>query len=69
MMGHFESVIKENGSIGDICDSGEVSDNVLEHVMRASHLDQVLCLPGGQICQLSIMKEVISCYFTDNLTL
>ena len=38
-MGHFESVIKENGSIGDICDSGEVSDNVLEHVMRASHLD------------------------------
>ena len=66
---YHECFIKEDGSIGDISDIDNVPDNVLEHVMRTPHLDQVLCLPGGQICQLSIMKEVISCYFTDNLTL
>ena len=46
-MVQHECVIVEDDSIGHICDSGEVSDNVLEHVMRAPHLDQVLCLPGG----------------------
>ena len=44
VMVHHEGVIKEDCSIGDIGDSDEIPDNVLEHVMRAPHLDQVLCL-------------------------
>ena len=44
VMVHHEGIIKENCSIGDICDSDQVPDNVLEQVMRASHLDQVLSL-------------------------
>ena len=44
VMVHHEGVIKEDCSIGDIGDSDEIPDNVLEQVMRAPHLDQVLCL-------------------------
>ena len=55
-MVHHECVIVEDGGIGDAGDSGDVPDYVLEHVMRAPHLDQVLCLPAGQLRPLSIMK-------------
>ena len=44
---HKEWFIKEYRSIGDICSCDQVPDNVLEHVMRAPHLDQVLCLLLG----------------------
>ena len=36
---YYESVIIENGSIGDIGDIGKVPDKVLEHFMWALHLD------------------------------
>ena len=39
VMVHHEGVIIEDGSIGDIGDSDQVPDNVLEHVMRSPHLD------------------------------
>ena len=66
---HHECFIKEDGSIGDIGDIDNVPDNVMEHVMRAPHLDQVLCLHRSKICPLAVMKKVILCYFTNNLTL
>ena len=44
VMVHHEGVIKEDCSIGDIGDSDQIPDNVLEEIMRAPHLDQVLCL-------------------------
>ncbi len=49
MMVHHEGVIKEDSSIGDIGNSDQVPDNVLEQVMRAPHLDQVLGLLLSQI--------------------
>ena len=30
VMVHHEGIVKENSSIGDICDSDQVPDNVLE---------------------------------------
>ena len=39
VMVHHEGVIIEDDSIGDIGDSDQVPDNVLERVMRSPHLD------------------------------
>ncbi len=43
-MVHHEGVIIENASISDLGEGDQVPDNVLEQVMRAPHLDQVLLL-------------------------
>ena len=53
VMVHHEGVIIKDGSIGDIGEGDQVPDNVLEHVMRAPHLDQVLGLLRSQICPLT----------------
>ena len=58
---YHECFIKEDGSIGDISDIDNVPDNILEHVIRAPHLNQVLCLLRGQIFPIAVMKEVILC--------
>lgn len=44
MMVHHEGVIKEDSSIRDISNSDQVPDNVLEQIMRAPNLNQVLSL-------------------------
>ena len=47
-MVHHEGVIIEDCRSVDFVDSDKVPDNVGEQVMRAPHLDQVLCLLGSQ---------------------
>ena len=44
VMIHHEGVIIEDCRSVDFVDGDQVPDNVREQVMRASHLDQVLCL-------------------------
>ena len=44
VMVHHECVIIEDSSSVDIGDGDQVPDNVREQIMRAPHLDQVLCL-------------------------
>ena len=44
VMGHHEGVVIEDCSSVDIGDGDQVPDNVREQIMRAPHLDQVLCL-------------------------
>ena len=41
---HHECVIIEDCHSVDIGDGDQVTDNVRKQVMRAPHLDQVLCL-------------------------
>ena len=60
---HYKWVIIEYCSICDVGNSCKVLDNVLEHVMGASHLDQVLCLlwvnclPFPQVWKLKSLKS------------
>lgn len=57
MMVHHEGVIKEDSSIRDISNSDQVPDNVLEQIMRAPNLNQVLSLFWRQILPLTIFKS------------
>ena len=57
MMVHHEGVIKEDSSIGHIGNGDQVPDNILEQVMRAPHLDQVLSLLRCQFFPLTKFKN------------
>ena len=56
-MVHHESVIIEDCRSVDFGDGDQVPDNVWEQVMRAPHLDQVLCLLWSQFIPLTKYKS------------
>ena len=58
MIGHHEGVIIEDCRSVDFVDSDKVPDNVREQVMRASHLDQVLCLLCSESIPLTKIKNI-----------
>ena len=55
---HHECVIIEDCSSVDFVDSDQIPDNVREQVMRAPHLDQVLCLLRSQFFPLTKFKNI-----------